>query len=102
MIAPGTIQLGAPHYPVIEGMACGVPVITTGYMPATTENDNAWIVPVRDAQAIAASVRDIILEPEQRCRRLANAIKSVQEFSWESVSTKMIDIFKSSTATFLS
>ena len=96
IIAPGTIQLGAAHYPVIEGMACGISVVTTGYIPATQENNNAWIVPVKDAQAIAMAIQNIILNPDCRCQKLANAVHQIQEFSWEFVSAKMIDIFKCS------
>ncbi|WP_341479706.1 glycosyltransferase [Clostridium algidicarnis] len=51
LVAPGHIQLGAIHYPVIEAMACNVPVITTGYYPANDEN--SFIVPVKRPDKIA-------------------------------------------------
>jgi glycosyltransferase involved in cell wall biosynthesis len=93
MIAPGTIQLGAAHYPVIEGMACGVAIVTTGYIPAMAGNENAWIVPVQDAPAIADAVKQIITDPDRRIMRLLRATKDVQEFDWRAVSQKAIDIF---------
>jgi glycosyltransferase involved in cell wall biosynthesis len=94
MIAPGTIQLGACHYPVIEAMACGIPVITTGYLPAIEGKDNAWIVPIKDASAIAKTVKEIAIDPDLRDRRIAKAINDIQDFSWEHVSSRMIEIFE--------
>lgn len=95
MIAPGTIQLGAPHYPVMEAMACGIPVVTTGYIPASKDKDNSWIVPIRDTDAIVESVKEIIVDSGLRGRKLANAHNDIKDFSWEFVSAKMIDIFQS-------
>ncbi len=95
MIAPGTIQLGAPHYPVMEAMACGIPVITTGYLPASEDKNNAWIVPINHPQSIANAVQKIIANDEIRDERILNANKDIQEFSWEAVSEKMLSIFSS-------
>jgi glycosyltransferase involved in cell wall biosynthesis len=94
MIAPGTIQLGAPHYPVMEGMACGLAVVTTGYIPAMPGRDNAWIVPIKDAKAIAIAVQEIITDSDLRTKRLSRAITDVQNFSWQAVSIKAINVFK--------
>jgi len=91
LIAPGTVQLGAPHYPVMEAMACGIPVITTGYMPA--DLSNAWIVQTHDSQSIATTV-SIMLADWQTVRNKAQiAYQAIQSFSWEIVSKKMIGIF---------
>lgn len=92
MIAPGTVQLGAAHYPVMEAMACGVPVITTGYMPASS--NNAWIVPVHDGRAIAKAVKEIITNCDKRFKHVAEATKDIQEFAWPKVASKMVKIFE--------
>jgi glycosyltransferase involved in cell wall biosynthesis len=85
MIAPGTVQLGACHYPVLEAMSCGTPVITTGYLPA--DQRNAWIVPVRDAVAIERAVEDFALLPEAELQqKLDRAALAVQSFYWDAVS----------------
>jgi glycosyltransferase involved in cell wall biosynthesis len=68
LIAPGIVQLGACHYPVIEAMACGTPVITTGYYPA--DSTNSWIVPVKDSHAIANSVIDIFHKNEDELNKI--------------------------------
>lgn len=55
-LAAGKVQPGAYHYPVMEALACGTPVIHTGYSPGTVEN--SWIIPqggpVQFAEAIQA------------------------------------------------
>lgn len=40
LIAAGHIQLGACHYPVLEGLASGVAVIHSGYLPGTSANSS--------------------------------------------------------------
>jgi len=92
LIAPGTIQIGAPHYPVMEAMACGVPVITTGYLPANPSN--AWIVPVRDPAAIAVAARAIVADRESREVRVARALSDIRPFTWDAASQKMLLIFE--------
>ena len=87
MIAPGTVQLGACHYPVLEAMSCGTPVITTGYLPA--DQSNAWIVPVRDAQAIERAVDDFAaMHPEELQRKVNAAHLAVQSFNWNAVANQ--------------
>lgn len=96
MIAPGLVQLGAPHYPVMEAMACGVPVVTTGYLPAT--NDNAWIVPVKDAPAIASAVIDILADTERAKTKIAHGTEAIADYTWPAVSKKMAGIFEATKA----
>jgi glycosyltransferase involved in cell wall biosynthesis len=92
LIAPGLVQLGAVHYPVIEAMASKIPVVTTGYYPANSEN--AWIVPVKNSAAISDSVLDIIKHPELVSRKVDLAYEEISVFDWEKNSSKMINYFK--------
>ncbi len=93
MVAPGTLQLGACHYPVLEAMACGVPVITTGYLPANP--DNAWIVPVHAPQAIAAAAEDVMAQaPEALQRKLDLAAAAVQRFGWQAVAEQFLKLLQ--------
>lgn len=94
MVAPGTVQLGACHYPVIEAMACRTPVVTTGYLPA--DATNAWLVPVADSSAIARAVEAIINAPhEERALRLDRAAQATTRFHWDRVGAEMLAIFGS-------
>lgn len=92
IVAPGTYQLGAVHYPVIEAMACKTPVITTGYLPAN--DSNSWIVPIKNSNAIKEAILDIISSPNYLNDRVNKAFEDVQEFGWEVVSEKMLTYFK--------
>lgn len=92
IVAPGTYQLGAVHYPVIEAMACKTPVITTGYLPANYSN--SWIVPIKDSDAIKEAILDIIKSPDYLNVRVEKAFTDIQEFGWEIVAEKMLSYFK--------
>ena len=90
MIAPGTLQLGAPHYPVMEAMACGVPVVNTGYLPADTKN--SWIVDICSSVSIVSSVSDIVSENNYQ-NKITKATEDISHFGWQSVASQMQQIF---------
>lgn len=92
LVAPGHIQLGAVHYPVIEAMACKVPVITTGYYPAN--NENSYIVPIQNPERIAETILEIINNPEEVEVKVERALKEVKRFDWKIVSSDFLDIIK--------
>lgn len=92
LVAPGHIQLGAIHYPVIEAMACNIPVITTGYYPAT--NENSFIVPIKSPEKIAEILESIYYNYEEAYNKALIAQGKIKEFSWEIVAQKFLDIIK--------
>lgn len=95
LAAPGVVQLGACHYPVLEAMASGTPVITTGYLPASPEN--SWLVPVRDSSSIVKAILDIVALPESELtRRLNLAHADVQRFTWTQVAQNFLELFEAS------
>ncbi|RYF66076.1 MAG: glycosyltransferase [Comamonadaceae bacterium] len=92
LVAPGIVQLGSAHYPVLEAMACGTPLITTGYIPATEEN--AWIVPVKDSDAIARAVQDVrAMRSVDRLHKLDRAHEAVRGFAWPAVAQRFLTEF---------
>lgn len=88
----GIIQMGAIHYPIIESMACKVSVISTHYFPAS--NENAWVIPIKDVNAIKNAVEEAMQKPKLVEEKANNAFGRINEFSWTSVSKKMLDYFK--------
>jgi len=91
LVAPGHIQLGAFHYPVLEGMACGIPVVHTGYSPGTKEN--SWIVPIKDPAAIARSVERILAtRRDGDTARLTAAARASTEYGWPHVARLWLPI----------
>ncbi|WP_419870113.1 glycosyltransferase [Chryseobacterium sp. CT-SW4] len=88
-VCAGTVQLQAVHYPVIEAMACKIPVITTGYLPSSSLN--AWIVPIKNSIEIANKVIEIMNEDSKQ--KVEKAYEDVKIFEWKNVSSKMITYF---------
>lgn len=86
------IQLQAVHYPVIESMACGTPLITTGYYPSN--KNNSLIIKIKDPVDIVNKVKELINDPDATEKRKAIALQSVKEFEWNLLATKMISFFK--------
>ena len=93
LIAAGTVQHGAAHYPVLEAMACGIPVVTTGYLPA--DRSNSWIVENRDAEAIKNAIISIVTD-ENYTDRVCRAFEALQEFAWEKAAKAMAGHFEGS------
>lgn len=92
LVAPGTSQFGAVHYPVIEAMACGTAVITTAYHPA--HPDNAWITPPFSGIGIADQIQLIIKNPNLALYKSKKALTDVQHLSWPNVATEMLKMFQ--------
>lgn len=91
LVAPGHIQLGAFHYPVIEAMACKTPVITTGYYPANPEN--SFIVPIKRPDLIADIIVEMLENYANASSKAEIALSQIKEFDWFSISSKFISIF---------
>ena len=94
LVSPVIDQIGAPHYPILEGLASGVPVISTGHVPAT--HDNAWFVPIRNAPAIAAVVREIRRSPETVLARVNWGLEDVKRYAWGGLANRMLERFVAS------
>lgn len=84
-------QTGAPHYPVLEAMACGIPVVHTGYLPGT--QDNSWIAAPCDGGSLARQVLRIVHEPAEAERRRSAALQAVEPFAWDKVAGEMTRLF---------
>ena len=91
LVAPGTVQHGAPHYPVLEAGACGVAVVTTGYMGANLET--AWIVRNKDVNSIIGAIYKMIFSDNLRIDKILKFSSEAQNYSWGQVSSKMLDFF---------
>jgi len=90
-ISAGTVQLDAIHYPVIEAMACKIPVITTGYYPSN--KNNSWPIPIKNAKAISEQVENVI-NTSDKLRKIETAYNDIKEFAWEHIAKKMLTYFE--------
>ena len=92
IIAPGTVQLGAIHYPVLEAFACGTSVINTGYSKA--DITNSYIIPINDSDSIVNQVKSIMKDTEQAKSKIVAAKMVLPKFEWKEVAAKMLYYFK--------
>ena len=91
LVAPGHLQLGSVHYPVIEAMACKTPVVTTGYYPA--DDTNSFIVPVKRPDIIAETLVRIIEDYGSAITKAEIAYSTVFQFDWNVVSKEFLKVF---------
>lgn len=91
LVAAGTVQHGAPHYPALEALASGTALVTTGFQPATA--DNAWLVPNKDAASIADTLARIVADPAETARKSALGMAAVAPFAWDKVADRALQRF---------
>jgi glycosyltransferase involved in cell wall biosynthesis len=81
--------------PLLEAMACGVPVITsnTASMPEVAADAAAFVDPF-NPHTIAQKI-DELLNDEEQCRELAlKGLERAEDFSWDITAQKMIKIYE--------
>lgn len=86
-------QHGAPHYPLIEAMASGTPVVHTDYYPGTDEN--SWPADGVDAPSIANRLQALLNTPQEiRDAKIKAARRLIEnELSWDAVAKKFENHF---------
>ena len=85
----------------LESMACGLPLVgtTVGGIPSLiTENNNGYLVPPSDPAALADAIRKLVKDSKLRHDMgLAAREKVINEFSWQTIAQRTIDIYKQHT-----
>jgi glycosyltransferase involved in cell wall biosynthesis len=79
---------------VLEAMACGVPVITTTHGPGEIVRDgvDGFFVPIRDADAIAARLEQLYLDPALRETMGRNARERALRYTWDVYARRAADV----------
>jgi glycosyltransferase involved in cell wall biosynthesis len=68
----------------LEAMACGVPVITTPHCGSVVrDGEDGFIVPIRDATAVADRLQQLLEDRPLRTRMGASARDRAREFTWK-------------------
>lgn len=86
-------------FPASEAMACGLPVIANaaGALPEVVGSDGeaGRLVPPRDADALAATLADVLADPE-RARRMGRAARArVQRlFRWDGAAAGIAQVLE--------
>ncbi|MCP9773922.1 glycosyltransferase family 4 protein [Synechococcus sp. Tobar12-5m-g] len=77
----------------LEAMACGVPVITTPHCGSVVRDGvDGFIVPIRDAQALAERIHQLLEDRTLRERMGAAARQRAQEFTWKSYGERLLNV----------
>jgi glycosyltransferase involved in cell wall biosynthesis len=85
---------------VPEAMACGACVVSTDVGNVslwTAGGEGAFVVPPRDADALASALARALDEPEERQRRAERGRELIQAFTWERAASEFLQILESAT-----
>ncbi|RLV61408.1 glycosyltransferase [Parashewanella curva] len=80
-----------------EAMACELPVVVTNAGGSREfVNDNGFVVPIQNADALAAGIQSVLDMPEQERKVLGNNARNyiVNHFSLDAVADKWIDLYR--------
>lgn len=92
--APG---LGGESFGIVllEAMASGVPVVCSD-LPGFREvaGDQAVLVPPGDADALAAALRRVLADPEQRERMSHASRQRAAEYDWDVLVAGVEDVYR--------
>ncbi|MCH8108978.1 MAG: glycosyltransferase family 4 protein, partial [Chloroflexi bacterium] len=79
---------------ILEGMATGVPVVSTrvGMAPdVMLDGENGFIVDVEDADGLAKAASNLIDSPELRSRLAQNGLATAAEHDWSITAMRYYD-----------
>lgn len=81
--------------PILEAMACGVPVITsnTSSMPEIGGNAACFVDP-NNPQEIAEAIKKIVEDNDYRNELCENGIEHVKQFSQKAMAIKYLELYK--------
>jgi starch synthase len=78
----------------LQAMASGLPVIVSDHTfgeEVISDGVDGYVIPIRDATAIAERLRALAADPDLRRRIGAAARKRAEEFSWDRYGTRVVE-----------
>ncbi len=81
--------------PVLEAMACGVPVVCsdTSSLPEVAGDAALWVDP-NDVQALAAAITELLTSPARRAEMREKGFQQAARFSWERTATLTLEGYR--------
>lgn len=82
--------------PILEAMACGVPVITsnTSSMPEVAAGA-AWLVDPLDVTDLGDAITSLSSDQEKRAVLMEKGLKRAEYFSWKNAAEQLINVYES-------
>jgi glycosyltransferase involved in cell wall biosynthesis len=82
--------------PPLEAMACGAPVIASDIPPLReTLTGAAELVPVRDAETLAAKIVAVVNDADRRAEMRRAGIERAASFSWDRTAEQTLAVYRS-------
>ena len=81
----------------LEAMTSGTPVIASGVgglQYLVRDGETGYLIPVRDAEALADRVAHLLRHPTERERMGANAASLARHYDWSIIAERLISVFQ--------
>ncbi len=81
---------------LLEAMAAGAPVVATdivGYASVVEQGHDGLLVPPKDEEALAQTIRALIVDPALRSRLSERGARTADSFRWERVASRVLDYY---------
>ena len=81
--------------PVLEAMACGVPVVTsnTSSLPEVV-GDAALLVQPKEAQSLAVAMLHVLNDDELRAKMRLRGLEQAARFTWEETARRTLQVYE--------
>jgi phosphatidylinositol alpha-mannosyltransferase len=82
---------------LLEALAAGVPIVASrieGFSEVLTEGSEGFLVPPRDSEALAASLKRLLSDHALRKSMGHEAQKTAKRYDWAQVSAQILDYYK--------
>ena len=82
---------------LLEAMAAGAPVVATdivGYASVVEHGRDGLLVPPKDEEALAQTIRVLLLDPALRRRLSEQGARTADSFRWERVAGRVLDYYR--------
>jgi glycosyltransferase involved in cell wall biosynthesis len=86
------------HGTLMAALAHGQAIVSTRSpieLPELVHGENVWLVPPRDAEALAGAIATLAADPERRRRLARGAAELSAQFTWQHIAARTADIFQS-------
>lgn len=80
----------------LEAMACGTPVIASqvgGLAFLVSDSESGFLIPTRDATALAERIQWILSEPDGYAQMRLEAARRAQTYTWSAIADRLLNLF---------